>query len=170
MTIYKFSALLFYIEGRTIPDDPNTHYFMKNKQLGITSIREMFKNMSLSDRNEVINSFNQEKDKLGKVEERRTTFIQLVKDWGYTSPTDFLIEGEFIPNPTVKRPRTVITDDLHQNISNDLKVGTMTSREISEKHKVTESSVDTIKRKMGLTKPRKPKVTTTVPTTLEVAA
>lgn len=142
---------------------------MSNNTLGITSIREMFKNMSLSDRNEVINSFNQEKDKLGKVEERRNTFIQLVKDWGYTSPTDFLIEGEFIPNPTVKRPRTYIDPITREKVLERSREG-KTTKEISTELGVHRDTIYSIRSTNGLSQKRKPKVTTTVPTSLEVAA
>ena len=142
---------------------------MKNNQFDIKSIREMFKNMSLSNRNEVINSINQEKDRLGKVEERRTTFIQLVKEWGYTSPTEFLIEGEFIPNPTAKRPRTHIDPITRSKVLERTREG-KTTKEISTELGVHRDTVYSIRSTNGLSQKRKPKVTTTVPTPLEVAA
>lgn len=128
---------------------------MSTKHTNISQIREMLKNMSLSSRSEFISTLDQDKEQIKTVMNRRNTFIQTVTDWGYSTPTDFLIECEFIPNPTVKRPRTVITDDLRQMIISDLKLGTMTSKEVSGKHHVPVSSVDNIKGDLGLTKQRK---------------
>ena len=121
-------------------------------------MREMLKGMSLSDKKVLFSSFDQEKDQLTKIEDRRTTFLQLVTEWGYKTPTDFLIEGEIIPNPTVKKPRTKITDEVRQNIVTDLKSGTMTTKQISDKYGITTDSIYNIKGKAGLTKPRTKKV------------
>lgn len=126
---------------------------MINNILDNSKIREMFKNMSLSQRMEVIETITQEGDQVRKVEERRKTFIQTVTDWGYSSPTDFLIECEFISNPSVKRQR--MGKETRLKVVEDIKSKTLTNQQISEKHGVSVDSVYNIRSKEGLsTNPR----------------
>ena len=97
----------------------------------------------------------------------RSKFDNQVKDWGYNSITEFFIELKYIPDPTVKRPRTKITKETKEKIEVDLKLGTMSTKEISVKYGITEDSVYNIKGKKGLTKQRIKKVSVpsvTVPT------
>jgi transposase-like protein len=118
----------------------------------------MFKDMSLLEKKEFISQMTEENNKVTKIEGHRTTFLQLVTEWGYKTPMDFLIEAEFIPNPSVKKPRVKITDEVRQKVVTDIKSGVST-KEISLKYGVTEDSVYNIKGKSGLTKQR----TKTVP-------
>lgn len=129
---------------------------MMNKTNGSVGIREMLKGMSLSQKEEFFSTYDGEKDQVAKVKERRTTFLNIVKEWGYPSPTDFLIDGEFIPNPNLKRPRTVIDEVIRKNIIEDLKLGVKT-KEISSKYGVTPDAIYNIKGKASLTTPRKKK-------------
>ena len=126
---------------------------MITKVLDPNAVREMSENISLSQCNEYLAIFTQTKDNLVKVGNRVTTFLQMVTEWGYSSPTDFLIEGGIIPNPNLKRPRTKISDETRLNIVNDLKSGKST-KEISSKYGVTDDAVYNIKGKEHLTKSR----------------
>lgn len=121
---------------------------------------------SLSEKKELLSLMTEENNKVTVLEDRRKTFQDLLNQWGYKSPTDFLIECEFIPNPSVKKPRVKITDEVRQNIVTDLKSGVPT-KEISSKYGVTEDAIYNIKGKSGLTKPRTkttPSPSVTVPT------
>jgi hypothetical protein len=105
----------------------------------------------------------EEKSKVSVLEDRRTKFQDLLNQWGYKSPTDFLIECEFIPNPSVKKPRVKITDEVRRNIITDL-TNKVPTKDISTKYGVTEDAIYNIKGKAGLTKPKTKKVPTpTVP-------
>lgn len=114
--------------------------------------------MSLSQKKDFINVVTQEKDQVEKIDEYRTKFINLVKEWGFDSTQTFLIQGEFLPNPNVKRPRTKIDLDTRQKIVDDLKSGTLSTNEISSRYGVTVDAVYNIKSKVGLTKPREMKM------------
>ena len=135
-------------------------------------LMDILKGMSLSDRKVFFSQMDGEKSKVTVLEDRRTKFQDLLNQWGYKSPTDFLIECEFIPNPTVKKQRVKITDEVRRNIVADL-TNKVPTKDISSKYGVTEDAIYNIKGKAGLTKPKTKKVPTptvtvnptTVPTT-----
>lgn len=127
---------------------------------------DLLKGMSLSDRKVFFSQMEGEKSKVTVLEDRRTKFQDLLNQWGYKSPTDFLIECEFITNPSVKKSRVKITKEVRKNIISDLRKEVPT-KEISTKYGVTEDAIYNIKGKSGLTKPKTKKVptpTVTVPT------
>ncbi|HEY4246204.1 MAG TPA: helix-turn-helix domain-containing protein [Lacunisphaera sp.] len=141
---------------------------MKNMTSDTNDIRVLLSGMTLSQKKEFLSKMAEETNKVTQIDDRRTTFLNQLNEWGYTSPTDFLIECEFIPNPLVKKSRVKITDDVRQNVVTDLKSGVST-KEISIKYGITEDSVYNIKGKCGLTKPRTktvqtPSVTVPIPT------
>lgn len=116
--------------------------------------RELDESKSLEMIESEMNRLIQEKSKVLQKRDHRTTFLKNLTEWGYGSPTEFIIQMGFIPPPSVKKPRTVITEELRQKVVEDLKLGTMTSKEVSVKHGIPVSSVDNIKGHSGLTKPR----------------
>ena len=120
---------------------------------------DLLKGMSLSDRKVFFSQMEGEKSKVTVLEDRRKTFQDLLSQWGYKSTTDFLIECEFIPNPTVKKPRVKITDEVRRKIVTDL-TNKVPTKEISTKYGVTEDAIYNIKGKSGLTKPKTKKVPT----------
>lgn len=132
---------------------------MKTKMLDSNSMWEVLCGMTLSDRKVFFSQMEGEKSKVTVLEDRRKTFDDLLNQWGYKSPTDFLIECEFIPNPTVKKPRVKITDEVRRNIVTDL-TNKVPTKEISTKYGVTEDAIYNIKGKSGLTKPKTKKVPT----------
>lgn len=132
---------------------------MKTKMLDSNSMWEVLCGMTLSDRKVFFSQMEGEKSKVTVLEDRRKTFDDLLNQWGYKSPTDFLIECEFIPNPTVKKPRVKITDEVRRNIITDL-TNKVPTKDISTKYGVTEDAIYNIKGKSGLTKPKTKKVPT----------
>ena len=125
--------------------------------------RELEDTKSLEQIQKDIEQLKLKQEKLLKKKDHRSTFLKLVTDSGYGSPTEYLIELGYIPNPSVKKSRVKITDEVRQNIVNDL-TNKVSTKDISSKYGVTEDSVYNIKGKNGLTKPKTKKVpTTTVP-------
>ena len=126
---------------------------------------DLLKGMSLSDRKVFFSQMEGEKSKVTVLEDRRKTFQDLLSQWGYKSPTHFLIECEFIPNPSVNKPRVKITDEVRRNIVTDL-TNKVPTKDISTKYGVTEDAIYNIKGKSGLTKPKTKKVPTTTTVTV----
>ena len=98
----------------------------------------------------------------------RTDIERMSKESGSPTVNDFLIRLGYIPNPTVKKPRVKITDEVRRNIITDL-TNKVPTKDISTKYGVTEDAIYNIKGKSGLTKPKTTKVptpTTENPTTV----
>ena len=89
----------------------------------------------------------------------RTDIERMSKESGSPTVNDFLIRLGYIPNPTVKKPRVKITDEVRRNIVTDL-TNKVPTKEISTKYGVTEDAIYNIKGKSGLTKPKTTKVPT----------
>ncbi len=84
----------------------------------------------------------------------RTQIEKMSSESGSPTVKDFLIRLGYVPDPTVKRPRTKIDPVKREEIVRDLKSGTLTTNEISQRYGVTVDAVYNIKSKVGLTKPR----------------
>jgi hypothetical protein len=95
----------------------------------------------------------------------RTDIERMSKESGSPTVKDFLIRLGYIPNPSVKKTRTVITKEVRQNIVTDLKNGVPT-KDISSKYGVKDDSIYKIKGEEKLTKPKTKKVPTTTTVTV----
>jgi hypothetical protein len=89
----------------------------------------------------------------------RTDIERMSKESGSPTVNDFLIRLGYIPNPSVKKPRVKITDEVRRNIVADL-TNKVPTKDISTKYGVTEDAIYNIKGKNGLTKPKTKKVPT----------
>jgi transposase-like protein len=121
--------------------------------------------MTLSQKMEYFSQMDEEKSKVIVLKDRQTKFQDLLNQWGYKSPTEFLIECEFITNPSVKKTRTVISKEVRQNIVTDLN-NKVPTKDISSKYGVTDDTVYKIKGEEKLTKPKTKKVPTTTTVTV----
>jgi hypothetical protein len=84
----------------------------------------------------------------------RTEIDKMSSEVGCGSVNEFLIRLGYLPDPSIKKPKTKIDSVKRQEIVNDLKLGTMPTKEISLKYGVTVDAVYNVKSKAGLTKRR----------------
>jgi len=115
---------------------------------------EVVNQLTTTDLNEVLYLLLERKKQDDRVVLNATEFVELTKKWGWASPAEFLIRSGFITNPNQKRPRTKIDDATRKSIVDDLTGKILSTREIANKHGITEDSVYNIKSQNGLTKPR----------------
>ena len=132
--------------------------------INILQSRELDETKSLEIIESEMKCLEQKKTKLLKKKENRQTFLNNVTEWGYGSPTEFLIEMGYFPNPSVKKTRTVISKEVREKIITDLK-NKVPTKEISSTYGVTDDTVYNIKGEEGLTKPKTKKVPTTTTVT-----
>ena len=89
----------------------------------------------------------------------RNEIERMSSESGSPTVNDFLIRLGYITNPSVKKPRVKISDEVRRNIVTDL-TNKVPTKDISTKYGVTEDSVYNIKGKSGLTKPKTKNVPT----------
>lgn len=104
-----------------------------------------------------IDRFEVQKNRILRNQAARLEFDSSVKDWGYPSIPEFLLELGYLSDETGKRTRTKVSTEARQKIVEDISSKTMTPQQIADKHGVSVDTVYNIKSVEGLTEGRKKK-------------
>jgi hypothetical protein len=91
----------------------------------------------------------------------RAEIEKMSSERGCGSVNEYLIVLGYLPDPTVKRPRTKIDPVKREEIVKDLKLGTLSTNDISLKYGVTVDAVYNIKSEAGLAIRREKVILTT---------
>lgn len=123
------------------------------KVLNSNNLSSEVLNLSPEELDKLLLTVTEKKESDRKIQSKHVDFETFTKSQGSNSPKEYLIMLGYLPNPDLKRPRIIITDEIRKMIVKDL-IDKVPTHTISERYDVTEDSVYNIKGKNGLTKNR----------------